>query len=1490
MADPVTRAFESIKSFHGTAQDNSRDWCDRAEIIFNALNINDGDRLARIAIKFEDTAFDWYRDNPGLYTTWLAFREAFQRAFPPPERTQNRHLLSEQINQRKQGPDESVHDYYYSLDKLCREYDPKMPPIDKTIKLVCGLRDELKEKILPLNVQTPEEFMTHAKNFESSEKVMAQHRQQNASIELPDPTYYFESNGYSTVAATQPHPQPYYQQYRQNNYQQHQPNYQQQHQPNYQQQHRQNFQQNYQQQHRQNFQQNYQQQQQQKHQQINHQNYYGSYAQQPPQATTYIPPFQQNNGQMIRNSKSRNINNYQNNDYRNCFKCGQKGTVDDGAVPNNKKNPSTPLIVSLHVNHKLINAMVDTGSANSIIHIKTLRKLIHQPHIIYQKNVHRTANNSELNTIGLVKLKIYIKNIPTFVLAEVAVHLCTGLILGNDWITQNCIDIITSEKCIRKHYGKYTIIAPFSNYDQEKYFVLPIHPVHILPEQEMIIPARVKIKNADTIVFTPAEDFIKKKRILIPHTSLKIENGITWITVMNANKVPQYLNRKMILGTVSFPTPSSISLPLLPTKQVETVKPLELKCRICYVEFLSKKELFNHLYKAGHYSSIDINGSTQQLSPVVHENIKRLVEHIPNARDNKEVELILIKYGEIFDTSKATTIKTTVKHTIEVKNTRPIVQRPYRKTAAQEKIIEEMCEQFYRDNIIRPSQSSWASPVVLQKKKDNTWRFCIDYRKLNEVTEKDNYPLPRIQEIFDTLNGSKYFSKLDFHGGYHQIPIDELDKPKTAFVTRDKFWEYNVMPQGIKNGPPTFQRIVNKLLGRLQWHCALAYIDDIIIYSKSKSDHLHHLEQVLSLLHDANFRLNAAKCEFLQKKIKFLGHVINEDGIAPCPDKVRAINEIPTPSNVKAATSFIKMAEYYRNHIPNFSMLAQPLFDLTKKDAKFIWNVEQQNSFDKIKQLLTSNVLLQFPDSDTPFVIQVDASNFGIGAALMQDHGKGEQPVAFMSQKLNKQQQNWSATEKECFAVISSIRKWDHYISGREFIVRTDHHALCWLNRKYNNNPKLNRWRMALQDYTFRIEHVKGKINCVADCLSRYPVNPPCDDDEIEQRSVSIQTEIQQSIVGAVTTRRMHQRSLELPDLKQTAAEPIHQLIDPTLTTAQHVQQSVDQIPITEKPVQELIDSTSTAVKPVQHSIDPISTTAENFQQSPTMESSQQINLSNRTNEIKVFTNEELKHYQQQDVSIRKILEDIRKKPFSSEYCLINGILHRNINRFNGIRKVPVVPKIKVKDILLAYHNSSMNGAHFGKDRTYYKIRERFYWPRMYQDVAQHIKSCPNCSINKVSRRKPNGHLNPINPPQGVWENLAMDFMGPITPPSSSGNKYILVITDLLSKFVVAKATRDNSALSAAKVLVEDVILKYGTPNQILTDNGTHFTAELFNSITSLHGICHVYTTPYNPQSNGTCERFNSSMCNSLAAMCNNKRTDWDQQLSKLIFAYNTSR
>lgn len=471
------------------------------------------------------------------------------------------------------------------------------------------------------------------------------------------------------------------------------------------------------------------------------------------------------------------------------------GAAEDGTASINQQNPSTPLFVNVKINNKIIKAMVDTGSAYSFIHINLLRKLIYSPNIIYQRKIHRTANNTDLRTIGLVKLKIRLENIFTYVLAEVATNLCINLVLGNDWIRENGIDIINTKQCIIKCYQSHVVSVPFT---------------------------------------------------------------------------------------------SSILSPLLPTQRIKNFTIPDIKCRVCYKSHDTKKKLFEHLYQTGHYSTNKIYGINQQIPPEIFERIKDLTEHIENVRARQRFESLLIKNAQLFDTSKPTAIKSIVKHTIDVINTRPIVQRPYRKTAAQEKIISDLCDQFYRDNIIRPSQSPWSSPVVLQKKKDNTWRFCIDYRKLNEVTEKDNYPLPRIQEIFDALNGAKFFTKLDFHGGYYQVPIDENDRPKTAFITRNKLWEFNVMPQGIKNGPPTFQRIIDKVLGQYQWNFVLSYIDDIIIYSKSIDDHLQHLQQVLLLLNHANFRLNINKCEFVQKQIKFLGHMINENGIAPCPDKVRA--------------------------------------------------------------------------------------------------------------------------------------------------------------------------------------------------------------------------------------------------------------------------------------------------------------------------------------------------------------------------------------------------------------------------------------------------------------------------------------------------------------------------------------------------------------------------------------------------------------------------
>ena len=646
-------------------------------------------------------------------------------------------------------------------------------------------------------------------------------------------------------------------------------------------------------------------------------------------------------------------------------------------------NPSSPLFVNLIVNNTEVKTMIDTGSARSLIRGQTIGKLSYRPHIEYQRNTHRTANNGKLVTNGLVKLTIKLNQLSTTIIAEVSNDLCTDLVLGNDWLRENEIDIITTERCIRKKQGSEMVNIPFLDGDQEDYSVHSLSRIQILPGEQTIVPVRIRMKNANTALFTPSREFIEQTELILPHALVKVASGTSWIAMINTSESPRILDNDVIIGTVSVPSSGSLSFPIIANESIEESKSNDLQCRICREDHRSKKDLFEHLRLSGHYSMKVEDGSVEQLDPKIYQEINQMIDHLSDNHQKKQLHSILIKYGSIFDNRSATTIRTSVKHTIEVANTRPIVQRPYRRTAEQEKLIDEMCEEFHRNKIIRPSQSPWSSPVVLQKKKDGSWRFCIDYRRLNEVTKKDNYPLPRIQEIFDALANAKHFSKLDFQSGYHQVPIDEMDRSKTAFVTRNHLWEYNVMPQGICNGPPTFQRIVDRLLGRLQWQFVLGYIDDIIIYSKTMNEHLNHVEQVLSLFHRANFRVNLNKCLFAQRRIQFLGHEIDEQGIKPCPEKTRAITNLPVPTTVKAAMSFVKMAEYYRNHISNFSIIAQPIFDLTKKNARFEWVTPQQNAFDQIKKLLINRPVLHFSDSDRTFIIQVDASDYGIGAALM---------------------------------------------------------------------------------------------------------------------------------------------------------------------------------------------------------------------------------------------------------------------------------------------------------------------------------------------------------------------------------------------------------------------------------------------------------------------------------------------------------------------------
>ena len=393
-----------------------------------------------------------------------------------------------------------------------------------------------------------------------------------------------------------------------------------------------------------------------------------------------------------------------------------------------------------------------------------------------------------------------------------------------------------------------------------------------------------------------------------------------------------------------------------------------------------------------------------------------------------------------------------------------------------------------KDNIIKPSQSPWASPITIAKKKDDpNGRFCTDYRKLNDITKTDAYPLPRIDEIWEQLKEARWFSSVDLASGYWQVEMDEKDKQKTSFTCSLGTFEYNVMPFGLKNAPATFQRLMNDLLREYLYEFTVVYLDDIMIYSKTFEDHLKHLERILTILKEANLMIKLKKCKFCEQEIEYLGHIAGKDGLKPDPKKIEKIKNLKPPTNLKEVQSIMGLCQYYRTFVQDFSKIAKPIYQLTQKDKPFHWGKDQQKALDILKEKLTNHPILQYPDYNKQFILKTDASGKGLGAVLSQLNDKGKEVVIeYASRGLRGAERNYPITDLECLAIKWAITERFHkYLIGREFIAVTDHSALKTLMTAKLIKGKRARWAMKLQQYTFKIKHRSGKSNKDADALSR---------------------------------------------------------------------------------------------------------------------------------------------------------------------------------------------------------------------------------------------------------------------------------------------------------------------------------------------------------------------------------------------------------------------
>ena len=397
-----------------------------------------------------------------------------------------------------------------------------------------------------------------------------------------------------------------------------------------------------------------------------------------------------------------------------------------------------------------------------------------------------------------------------------------------------------------------------------------------------------------------------------------------------------------------------------------------------------------------------------------------------------------------------------------------------------------MTKEMLVDGVAEPSESPWASPIVLVNKKEGSVRFCVDYRALNKVTKRDVYPLPRIDDLLGALDGMRYFSSLDLKSGYWHISMAEQDKEKTAFITPGGLYQFRVMPFGLTNAPATFQRMMDLVLAGIKWQHCLVYLDDVLVFSRSFDEHLEHLVSVFDRLRKAGLKLAPKKCHICRMQVHYLGHVVSARGISVDPAKTSALALFPVPMSVENVRSFLGIAGYYRRFILNFASRAEPLSALLRAEAPFVWSEACEQAFNDIKTALQQPPVLCHPDYAKPFVIDTDASGVGLGATLSQLSAVGvERVVAYASRTLTAAERKWHTRELEALAIIWAIELFRPYVWGRHFTVRSDHRNLQWLREA--KRGRLARWALRLQEYDFDIAYRPGNQQRHVDALSRNP-------------------------------------------------------------------------------------------------------------------------------------------------------------------------------------------------------------------------------------------------------------------------------------------------------------------------------------------------------------------------------------------------------------------
>lgn len=824
-----------------------------------------------------------------------------------------------------------------------------------------------------------------------------------------------------------------------------------------------------------------------------------------------------------------------------------------------------------------------------------------------------------------------------------------------------------------------------------------------------------------------------------------------------------------------------------------------------------------------------------------------------------------------------------VKHSIQLKpDAKPVFTRQYKLPEAQKAEIQRQLNKMESENIIEKcSANGWNSPLILVPKRDengnkNQFRLVVDFRRLNEATIPIQFPIPSIDSILDRLAGSKIFTTLDLYGAFYQIQLDENSRSFTTFENNNFAYRFRSMPQGLNSSPATMQNAVNTLFYDLLNNGVNIYFDDIVLYSSDTPSHMVLLRDVLLRLRKHKFKLKIEKCNFFCEQVAYLGHIINGNGSTPNPEKVKCIQSYPVPCSVADTQRFLGMCNYFRKYISEYAHTARPLYNLLKKDHDFIWTPLCQNAFETLKKALISPPILIFPDFKESFIITTDASDIAVGAVLSQGKVPNDRPIQFASKVLNAAQKKYSTIEKELLGIVFGITTYRHYVYGVPFILIVDHKPLVYLFNIKDPNSRLYRMRHLISEYNFKIIYRPGKLNTVADALSRisYEAHDPADLGIVLTLTRSAAQQVQKPDTDIEYRKNNHNfyEIVEMNDLL-THSDTLDQIfyifssadcemkrkLEYRLKTS--IKLPTNFLPTTPYP----IDGTKTIFLFPNFKID-----------------------DERIIQTKLLLNtihDKCIDLGYVDIAINIDIKE-PKRYFEFKFIFKEIFKRSSIHTKFYLNKIMDVFEINdIVDILNTYHNSSLAG-HTSFEKTKNAISRYYRWPTMNADIKNFVKNCEICSASKISRHTKSPMMI-TSTSDHPFQKVYVDFVN-VERQHVSEYPCIFTCIDELTKFGIAVRAKNCTSQLAAKKFVKHVILKHNIPESVVSDQASVFLHDMFKEITKLFKIKKITTTPYRPNAN-IVERFHRTLAQHLITCVHENPQNWHEHLDSAVFAYNNT-